>query len=134
MVSLTNSSTVAGIKDVRVQYKYETRTTSGFINTGDRVVYHCQLTALVFDLVRKYSNGREGGGGGVDRGDSYKNIKKKSRDTLPQNVVYVLKVSCDGGGGALGHPKIFINLDPSGPQACNYCGLRFEMDHSHAHH
>ena len=46
----------------------------------------------------------------------------------------LFEVSCDGGGGALGHPKVFINLDPSGPQSCIYCGLRFEMDHSHAHH
>lgn len=29
-------------------------------------------------------------------------------------------VSCDGGGGALGHPKIFINLDKPGPKACTY--------------
>ncbi|KAL9932223.1 hypothetical protein V8E36_008995 [Tilletia maclaganii] len=29
-------------------------------------------------------------------------------------------VSCDGGGGPLGHPKIFINLDKAGPKACTY--------------
>ncbi|KAK0533460.1 hypothetical protein OC834_000506 [Tilletia horrida] len=42
-------------------------------------------------------------------------------------------VSCDGGGGPLGHPKIFINLDKPGPKACTYCGVRFELDHG-AHH
>ncbi|KAK0551088.1 hypothetical protein OC846_000820 [Tilletia horrida] len=42
-------------------------------------------------------------------------------------------VSCDGGGGALGHPKIFINLDKPGPKACTYCGVRYELDHG-AHH
>lgn len=26
--------------------------------------------------------------------------------------------SCDGGGGALGHPKVFINLDKPGHKAC----------------
>ncbi|ORY83168.1 zinc-finger domain-domain-containing protein [Protomyces lactucae-debilis] len=37
-------------------------------------------------------------------------------------------IACDGGGGALGHPKVYINLDKHGePHACNYCGLRFQM-------
>jgi hypothetical protein len=25
------------------------------------------------------------------------------------------------GGGSLGHPKIYINLDKPGPHACTYC-------------
>jgi hypothetical protein len=32
------------------------------------------------------------------------------------------------GGGPLGHPRIFINLDdasPESPAVCGYCGLRF---------
>nr|CAH8876030.1 unnamed protein product [Trichobilharzia regenti] len=37
-------------------------------------------------------------------------------------------VSCDGGGGALGHPKVYINLDQPGNHACGYCGLRFYLD------
>lgn len=33
-------------------------------------------------------------------------------------------VSCDGGGGALGHPKVYINLDKAGePNVCPYCEL-----------
>uniref|UniRef100_A0A5S6QB29 Zf-CHCC domain-containing protein n=1 Tax=Trichuris muris TaxID=70415 RepID=A0A5S6QB29_TRIMR len=35
------------------------------------------------------------------------------------------EATCDGGGGALGHPKVFINLDKPGYHACGYCGLRF---------
>nr|ALS05194.1 NADH dehydrogenase [Tortanus dextrilobatus] len=50
---------------------------------------------------------------------------------VPPKKVNKRVVSCDGGGGALGHPKIYINLDPSGPQSCNYCGLRFELEHGH---
>ncbi|KAL1286300.1 putative NADH dehydrogenase [ubiquinone] iron-sulfur protein 6 [Trichinella pseudospiralis] len=34
-------------------------------------------------------------------------------------------VQCDGGGTALGHPRVFINLDKPGNHACGYCGLRF---------
>lgn len=35
------------------------------------------------------------------------------------------KASCDGGGGALGHPKIFINLDKPQICWCTYCGIPF---------
>jgi hypothetical protein len=35
------------------------------------------------------------------------------------------------GGGALGHPKVFINLDRNEPNECGYCGLRFEQEHDH---
>lgn len=34
-------------------------------------------------------------------------------------------VSCDGGGGPLGHPRIFINVDKPQICACTYCGLPF---------
>ncbi|XP_069075822.1 NADH dehydrogenase [ubiquinone] iron-sulfur protein 6, mitochondrial isoform X3 [Pleurodeles waltl] len=41
-------------------------------------------------------------------------------------------VSCDGGGGALGHPKVFINLDKDTKTGtCGYCGLQFKK---HPHH
>ncbi|KAJ1962128.1 hypothetical protein GGI12_002832 [Dipsacomyces acuminosporus] len=28
---------------------------------------------------------------------------------------------CDGGGGALGHPRVWINLDEGKPESCGYC-------------
>ena len=34
-------------------------------------------------------------------------------------------VSCDGGGGPLGHPRIFINTDKPQICWCTYCGLPF---------
>uniref|UniRef100_A0A2M4C3M5 Putative nadh dehydrogenase iron-sulfur protein 6 mitochondrial n=1 Tax=Anopheles marajoara TaxID=58244 RepID=A0A2M4C3M5_9DIPT len=42
-------------------------------------------------------------------------------------------VCCDGGTDpALGHPKVYINLDKPGAHACGYCGQRFEKeDHHH---
>jgi len=36
---------------------------------------------------------------------------------------------CNGGGGALGHPKVFINLDKPGVHYCPYCGQGFMMIH-----
>ncbi|KAI0825113.1 zinc-finger domain-containing protein [Trametes gibbosa] len=50
----------------------------------------------------------------------------------PIRVVNGRKAVCDGGG-PLGHPKIFINLDKPGPRACGYCGLRFEQAPHHHH-
>ncbi|XP_003384396.1 PREDICTED: NADH dehydrogenase [ubiquinone] iron-sulfur protein 6, mitochondrial-like [Amphimedon queenslandica] len=32
---------------------------------------------------------------------------------------------CDGGHGALGHPKVYINLDKPEINDCGYCGKRF---------
>uniref|UniRef100_A0A2S2P5L8 NADH dehydrogenase [ubiquinone] iron-sulfur protein 6, mitochondrial n=1 Tax=Schizaphis graminum TaxID=13262 RepID=A0A2S2P5L8_SCHGA len=40
-------------------------------------------------------------------------------------------VFCDGGGGPLGHPKVYINLDKPGNHSCGYCGLRFVKKDSH---
>jgi len=50
----------------------------------------------------------------------------------PIRLVETRIAACDGGGGPLGHPKVFINLDKPGPKACGYCGLRFEREvHGH---
>ncbi|XP_069469807.1 NADH dehydrogenase [ubiquinone] iron-sulfur protein 6, mitochondrial [Ambystoma mexicanum] len=41
-------------------------------------------------------------------------------------------VSCDGGGGALGHPKVYINLDKETKiGTCGYCGLQFKKNPHH---
>ncbi|ODM21255.1 Lactobacillus shifted protein [Aspergillus cristatus] len=42
-------------------------------------------------------------------------------------------VSCDGGGGPLGHPKIFINTDKPEIATCGYCGLPFAHEHHRAY-
>lgn len=38
-------------------------------------------------------------------------------------------VSCDGGGGPLGHPRIFINVDKPQVCWCTYCGVPFVSFH-----
>jgi uncharacterized Zn-finger protein len=35
-------------------------------------------------------------------------------------------VSCDGGGGPLGHPKVYLNLK-DGVAECGYCDRRFVL-------
>eukprot|EP01125_Pyxidicula_operculata_P005681 TRINITY_DN1994_c0_g1_i1.p1 TRINITY_DN1994_c0_g1~~TRINITY_DN1994_c0_g1_i1.p1 ORF type:complete len:136 (+),score=26.15 TRINITY_DN1994_c0_g1_i1:18-425(+) len=47
---------------------------------------------------------------------------------VPPVVVDERVTVCDGGGGSLGHPRVFINLDKSTPEdpcICGYCGLGF---------
>ncbi|ANB15068.1 NADH:ubiquinone oxidoreductase 18.4kD subunit [Sugiyamaella lignohabitans] len=50
----------------------------------------------------------------------------------PIRYVHDHSAVCDGGKGAQGHPKIFINLDKPGPHACLYCGLRYANEHHRA--
>jgi len=33
--------------------------------------------------------------------------------------------TCDGGGGPLGHPRIFINVDKPQICWCTYCGVPY---------
>ncbi|KAJ5089000.1 Zinc finger CHCC-type [Penicillium argentinense] len=42
-------------------------------------------------------------------------------------------VSCDGGGGPLGHPKIFINTDKPEIATCGYCGVPFAHEQHRAY-
>lgn len=34
-------------------------------------------------------------------------------------------VACDGGGGALGHPRVFLTVDADGKVECPYCDRLF---------
>ena len=34
-------------------------------------------------------------------------------------------VACDGGGGALGHPRVWLAMPAWGQTNCPYCGRRF---------
>ncbi len=44
-------------------------------------------------------------------------------------VIYVAqhRIGCDGGGGALGHPKVYYSLE-DGVAVCEYCGRKFVYD------
>ena len=47
---------------------------------------------------------------------------KSSADVI---VTKQLRVACNGGGGALGHPKIFLTLGNDGRVTCPYCSREF---------
>lgn len=46
----------------------------------------------------------------------------------PETVeVEALQVSCDGDGGALGHPRVFLNMGEKTFVECPYCDRRFVL-------
>ena len=45
-------------------------------------------------------------------------------ETIP---VATATLSCDGGGGALGHPRVFLNLGAEAAIDCPYCGRRYVL-------
>lgn len=54
----------------------------------------------------------------------------RQHDLPPPEVeeVRVLRVACDGGGGALGHPRVWMVIDPQiGHADCGYCDKRFVL-------
>ena len=42
-------------------------------------------------------------------------------------VVHSNRVACDGGGGALGHPKVYLQIGEEGFVECGYCDRRFVL-------
>jgi uncharacterized Zn-finger protein len=48
---------------------------------------------------------------------------------IPETVtVNERRVACDGSGGALGHPKVFLQIGDNGFVECPYCDRRFVLD------
>ena len=43
-------------------------------------------------------------------------------------TVHDARVACDGGGGALGHPKVYLQIGDEGFVECPYCDRRFVLD------
>lgn len=52
-------------------------------------------------------------------------------NTKQPEIVVVSKhrVSCDGGGGALGHPKVFMDMGQAESVQCKYCDKKFVLEH-----
>ncbi len=47
----------------------------------------------------------------------------------PPEVFFVesTRVACDGGGGALGHPLVYMEMGDSPYVECGYCDRRFVL-------
>lgn len=44
-----------------------------------------------------------------------------------QVVVKTKRVACDGGGGALGHPLVYMDMGEDDFVECGYCDRRFVL-------
>ncbi|MBF0374864.1 MAG: zinc-finger domain-containing protein [Alphaproteobacteria bacterium] len=42
-------------------------------------------------------------------------------------VVETAKVACDGGGGALGHPMVYMTFAGKAEIVCPYCSRRYRL-------
>ena len=51
------------------------------------------------------------------------------KDNIKSNIEIVSskKVSCDGGGGALGHPKVYLEMGDENEIVCPYCSKLFKI-------
>lgn len=46
-------------------------------------------------------------------------------------IVTTWKVACDGGEGALGHPRVWLTIpQETGWVECGYCDRKYEIDRS----
>ena len=47
----------------------------------------------------------------------------------PPETIFVdtNRVACDGGGGALGHPKVYLQIGEENFVDCGYCDRRFVL-------
>lgn len=44
------------------------------------------------------------------------------------------RISCDGGEGALGHPRVWLSIGPEGFVECPYCDKKFVLKEGAGHH
>ena len=51
------------------------------------------------------------------------------KDELNTDIEFVKskKVICDGGGGALGHPKVYLDMGHENEIICPYCSKLFKI-------
>ena len=65
-------------------------------------------------------------------------MSASTSETIPETIIVEThRVSCDGSGdirggenfrpAALGHPRIFLEIDQSGIAECGYCDRRFVL-------
>ena len=47
----------------------------------------------------------------------------------PVEIIEVdsVNVACDGGDGALGHPRVFLTIEKEDRIDCPYCGRRYVL-------
>lgn len=63
----------------------------------------------------------------MGRAQTIKALKEPAPVVLaqPDIITTTARVSCNGGGGALGHPQIWLSLGEEGKVTCPYCSASF---------
>ncbi|NCO20551.1 MAG: zinc-finger domain-containing protein [Rhodobacterales bacterium] len=52
-----------------------------------------------------------------------------SREAPEVEIVHTRRVACDGGEGALGHPRVWLSIPPeTGWVECGYCDKRYVLE------
>ncbi len=55
--------------------------------------------------------------------DTAENLPPPETETVTS-----MRVACDGGEGALGHPRVWLSIDPkTGFVDCGYCDKRYVL-------
>ena len=60
-------------------------------------------------------------------------VNRTGRGSFPDRLMTPFEIieidemvaACNGGGGPMGHPRVFLNLAPTGRVECPYCSRRF---------
>lgn len=51
-----------------------------------------------------------------------------TQDAPETEIVKTSRISCDGGEGALGHPRVWLQIDPKTEFVeCSYCDKKFVL-------
>lgn len=50
---------------------------------------------------------------------------KKSSVTPEVHYCVENKIACDGGDGALGHPRVYLQMDDAQQAVCPYCDKQY---------
>ena len=66
-------------------------------------------------------------GGKIMITDQVKDMQDDAAIKSSANIIVTnqLRVACNGGGGALGHPNIFLTFGSDGKVTCPYCSREF---------
>ena len=55
-------------------------------------------------------------------------LTSRPRPPIEKIIIEGHRIACDGGGGALGHPKVWYEMGSDGEVECLYCGRVFVQD------
>ena len=61
---------------------------------------------------------------------AFKTFLEKNRMSLqaPETIIVTrTRVACDGGEGALGHPRVYLEMGDENFVVCGYCDRRFVL-------